>query len=118
MPLEGDHVLTISASGTAMPEPGSFEVPARLGRAGAVAEVQVNGWFEGYTQVYAGLDLARLREGGAAHVWVEKILDPGEPLRDWQLSQLRVEGQALVTPGRSLDERFAAADWQQSSLIR
>ncbi len=41
-----------------------------------------------------------------------------EPLRDWQLSQLRVEGQALVTPGRSLDERFAAADWQQSSLIR
>jgi (1->4)-alpha-D-glucan 1-alpha-D-glucosylmutase len=27
--------------------------------------------------------LARLREGGAQHVWVEKILDPGEPLRDW-----------------------------------
>jgi (1->4)-alpha-D-glucan 1-alpha-D-glucosylmutase len=27
--------------------------------------------------------LERLREGGAAHVWVEKILDPGEPLRDW-----------------------------------
>jgi (1->4)-alpha-D-glucan 1-alpha-D-glucosylmutase len=27
--------------------------------------------------------LARLREGGAAHVWVEKILDPGEHLRDW-----------------------------------
>src|SRR3954454_22096903 len=27
--------------------------------------------------------LARLREGGAANVWVEKILDPGEPLRDW-----------------------------------
>src|SRR4051812_617350 len=27
--------------------------------------------------------LARLREGGAEHVWVEKILDPGEPLRDW-----------------------------------
>jgi (1->4)-alpha-D-glucan 1-alpha-D-glucosylmutase len=28
--------------------------------------------------------LARLREGGAAHVWVEKILDPGEDLRsDW-----------------------------------
>jgi (1->4)-alpha-D-glucan 1-alpha-D-glucosylmutase len=27
--------------------------------------------------------LRRLREGGAAHVWVEKILDPGEPLRDW-----------------------------------
>lgn len=56
VPLEGDHVLTISASGTAMPEPGSFEVPARLGPAGAVAEVQVTGWFEGYTQVFAGVE--------------------------------------------------------------
>jgi (1->4)-alpha-D-glucan 1-alpha-D-glucosylmutase len=27
--------------------------------------------------------LRRLRAGGARHVWVEKILDPGEPLRDW-----------------------------------
>src|SRR3954465_10460511 len=27
--------------------------------------------------------LRRLREGGANHVWVEKILDPGEHLRDW-----------------------------------
>ena len=27
--------------------------------------------------------LERLRDGGAGHVWVEKILDPGEPLRDW-----------------------------------
>ena len=27
--------------------------------------------------------LRRLREAGAEHVWVEKILDPGEPLRDW-----------------------------------
>ena len=27
--------------------------------------------------------LRRLRDGGAEHVWVEKILDPGEPLRDW-----------------------------------
>ena len=27
--------------------------------------------------------LERLRDGGAEHVWVEKILDPGEPLRDW-----------------------------------
>jgi (1->4)-alpha-D-glucan 1-alpha-D-glucosylmutase len=27
--------------------------------------------------------LERLRDGGAQHVWVEKILDPGEPLRDW-----------------------------------
>jgi (1->4)-alpha-D-glucan 1-alpha-D-glucosylmutase len=27
--------------------------------------------------------LERLRAGGVAHVWVEKILDPGERLRDW-----------------------------------
>jgi (1->4)-alpha-D-glucan 1-alpha-D-glucosylmutase len=27
--------------------------------------------------------LRRLAEGGARHVWVEKILDPGEQLRDW-----------------------------------
>ena len=27
--------------------------------------------------------LERLREGGARNVWVEKILDPGERLRDW-----------------------------------
>ncbi len=30
--------------------------------------------------------LQRLRDGGARHVWVEKILDPGEPLRDWPVS--------------------------------
>ncbi|MDA0184490.1 malto-oligosyltrehalose synthase [Solirubrobacter phytolaccae] len=29
--------------------------------------------------------LQRLRDGGAEHVWVEKILDPGEPLRDWAI---------------------------------
>jgi (1->4)-alpha-D-glucan 1-alpha-D-glucosylmutase len=27
--------------------------------------------------------LQRLRDGGASRVWVEKILDPGEQLRDW-----------------------------------
>src|SRR4051794_4321430 len=30
--------------------------------------------------------LRRLRDGGARHVWVEKILDPGEPLRDWAVA--------------------------------
>ena len=70
LPLEGDHVLTISASGTAMPEPGSFEVPARLGPAGAVAEVQVNGWFEGYTQVFAGV------AGGERPFRVFTLTDP------------------------------------------
>jgi (1->4)-alpha-D-glucan 1-alpha-D-glucosylmutase len=29
--------------------------------------------------------LRRLRDGGAEHVWVEKILDPGEHLRDWPI---------------------------------
>ena len=27
--------------------------------------------------------LRRLRDGGAEHVWVEKIVEPGEPLREW-----------------------------------
>jgi (1->4)-alpha-D-glucan 1-alpha-D-glucosylmutase len=30
--------------------------------------------------------LRRLREGGADHVWVEKILHPGEALRDWPVA--------------------------------
>ena len=30
--------------------------------------------------------LERLRDAGAEHVWVEKILDPGEPLRDWPVA--------------------------------
>jgi (1->4)-alpha-D-glucan 1-alpha-D-glucosylmutase len=29
---------------------------------------------------------ARLREGGAATVWIEKILEPSEPLRDWPVT--------------------------------
>lgn len=29
--------------------------------------------------------LERLRSAGVEHVWVEKILDPGEPLRDWPI---------------------------------
>jgi (1->4)-alpha-D-glucan 1-alpha-D-glucosylmutase len=30
--------------------------------------------------------LGRLRDGGAPHVWVEKILHPGEQLRDWPVA--------------------------------
>jgi (1->4)-alpha-D-glucan 1-alpha-D-glucosylmutase len=30
--------------------------------------------------------LARLRDGGAARVWVEKILDPDEHMRDWPVT--------------------------------
>lgn len=70
VPLEGDRVLTISASGTAMPEPGSYDVPQRLGPSGAVAEVQVNGWFEGYTQVFAGF------RGGERPFRVFALTDP------------------------------------------
>jgi (1->4)-alpha-D-glucan 1-alpha-D-glucosylmutase len=33
-----------------------------------------------------GAYLQGLRDGGAEHVWVEKILDPGEQLRDWAVS--------------------------------
>lgn len=40
-----------------------------------------------------------------------------EPLKDWHLSQLQLQGQVLVARGRSLDDRFAALTWQ-SSLIR
>ena len=29
--------------------------------------------------------LQRLREAGIDHVWVEKILEPGEPIRDWPI---------------------------------
>ena len=39
-----------------MPEPGSYEVPQTLGPAGDITAVHVNGWFEGYTQVFAGLE--------------------------------------------------------------
>lgn len=56
VPVAGDHVLTISASGTAMPEPGSYEVPQALAPAGGIAAVHVNGWFEGYIQVFAGIE--------------------------------------------------------------
>ncbi|GAA5116641.1 hypothetical protein GCM10023339_25770 [Alloalcanivorax gelatiniphagus] len=54
--LEGDRVLTIAASGTALPDAESYDVPQRLGPVGDIREVYVNGWFEGYTQVFAGID--------------------------------------------------------------
>ena len=42
--------------------------------------------------------LQRLRDGGVEHVWVEKILDPGEQLRDWPVDghgRLRVPQRRL-----------------------
>ena len=50
--------------------------------------------------------LRRLREAGAEHVWVEKILDPGEALRDWPVDGtvgyefLNDVGGAVRRPGR------------------
>jgi hypothetical protein len=63
-------VLTIAASGTALPDGGAYDVPRRLGPAGDITEVYVNGWFEGYTQVFAGID------GDRASVRVFSLADP------------------------------------------
>jgi (1->4)-alpha-D-glucan 1-alpha-D-glucosylmutase len=65
-------------------DPGVFEethrLALRLAREGVVDGLRVD-HPDGLADP-AGY-LRRLREGGAANVWVEKILDPGEPLRDW-----------------------------------
>jgi (1->4)-alpha-D-glucan 1-alpha-D-glucosylmutase len=44
--------------------------------------------------------LERLRDGGVERVWVEKILEPGEPLRDWPVEgttgyEFAADAQAL-----------------------
>lgn len=70
LPLDGDTVLTIAASGTAMPDGEAYDVPQRLGPAGGISEVYVNGWFEGYTQVFAGID------GERAPIRVFALADP------------------------------------------
>jgi (1->4)-alpha-D-glucan 1-alpha-D-glucosylmutase len=62
--------------------------------------------------------LERLREGGARHVWVEKILDPGEKLRDWPVEgtvgyEFLVDVAALfVDPA---GEAALTALWQEVS---
>jgi len=62
--------------------------------------------------------LRRLRERGAARVWVEKILHPGEELRDWPVSgtvgyEFLVDVQTLfVDPS---GERALTALWTQLS---
>ncbi|MBA3746036.1 MAG: malto-oligosyltrehalose synthase [Solirubrobacterales bacterium] len=52
----------------------------RLAREGSVDGLRVD-HPDGLADPAAYLE--RLRDGGARHVWVEKILDPGERLRDW-----------------------------------
>lgn len=56
--LGGDTVLDVYASGTTYPESGGYAGPRQLSPvdAGAIAEVHVVGWFEGYTQVLVGID--------------------------------------------------------------
>jgi (1->4)-alpha-D-glucan 1-alpha-D-glucosylmutase len=62
--------------------------------------------------------LGRLREAGAEHVWVEKILDPGEHLRDWPVEgtvgyEFLVDAAALfVDPA---GEAPLSALWQEVS---
>jgi (1->4)-alpha-D-glucan 1-alpha-D-glucosylmutase len=58
----------------------THDLALRLARAGTVDGLRVD-HPDGLADP-AGY-LRRLRAGGAARVWVEKILDPGEPLRDW-----------------------------------
>jgi hypothetical protein len=58
--LGGDSVLTVVASGTTYPGAGGghYGGPDRLvlGPGGAVTDVHVGGTFEGYTQVFAGVE--------------------------------------------------------------
>jgi hypothetical protein len=56
VPLDGDAVLDLSASGTVWPAPGYYDGPRRLEPAtGVVDDVYVAGTFEGYTQVLVGI---------------------------------------------------------------
>lgn len=62
--------------------------------------------------------LRRLRDGGAARVWVEKILHPGEQLRDWPVSgtvgyEFLVDVQTLFVDGSG--ERALTDLWTQLS---
>jgi (1->4)-alpha-D-glucan 1-alpha-D-glucosylmutase len=58
----------------------THELALRLVREGAVDGLRID-HPDGLADPAGYLE--RLREGGARHVWVEKILDPGEHLRDW-----------------------------------
>src|SRR5215208_6400968 len=58
----------------------THELALRLVREGAVDGLRID-HPDGLADPAGYLE--RLRDGGAQHVWVEKILDPGEPLRDW-----------------------------------
>jgi (1->4)-alpha-D-glucan 1-alpha-D-glucosylmutase len=61
----------------------THELALRLVREGAVDGLRID-HPDGLADPAGYLE--RLREGGAGHVWVEKILDPGEHLRDWPVA--------------------------------
>ena len=69
--------------------------------------------------------LRRLREHGARHVWVEKILDPGEQLRDWPVDghgRLRVpqrrRGAVRRPGGRGAADRAVGGDRRRPAAVR
>ena len=69
--------------------------------------------------------LRRLRERGARHVWVEKILDPGEQLRDWPVEGtvgyefLNDVGGAVRRPGRrGAADRAVGGDLRRRAAVR
>jgi (1->4)-alpha-D-glucan 1-alpha-D-glucosylmutase len=71
-------------AGVRMEDPEVFEALSRK-----VLELVGEGLVEGLRidhpdgLAFPARYLRRLRDGGAEHVWVEKILEPGEPLREW-----------------------------------
>ena len=71
-------------AGVRMEDPAVFEATHAL-VLGLVAEGLVDGLRIDHPDGLADPAgyLERLRRGGAEHVWVEKILEPGEELRDW-----------------------------------
>ena len=71
-------------AGVRMEDPEVFEALSRT-VLGFVAEGLVDGLRIDHPDglAFPARYLRRLRDGGAEHVWVEKILEAGEPLRDW-----------------------------------
>jgi (1->4)-alpha-D-glucan 1-alpha-D-glucosylmutase len=71
-------------AGVRMEDPEVFEALSRTAL-GFVGEGLVDGLRIDHPDglAFPARYLRRLRDAGAEHVWVEKILEAGEPLRDW-----------------------------------
>lgn len=79
--IEGDAILQLDVSGTALPAPGD-DRPPRQGPVGALVDVYVGGTFEGYTQVFVGVEGGRapfrvLALGGPPRLVVDVVADAG-----------------------------------------